>query len=148
MLFICIKLSENMSSIVDVHKYLYILFTIILIPWHLTPISYFLICYSNILLGNIWPIYVSFTSIHTCWSLGGQVGHSLRSSVLVWTYCWMVFVVWLVTWSHQGPSVESGTAVKLRTSIRRHAKANAPFSVVVLKGEPSYLKPNSVLSVN
>lgn len=26
------KLSENMSSIVDVHKYLYMLFTIILIP--------------------------------------------------------------------------------------------------------------------
>lgn len=24
-------------------------------------------------ISSIWPIYVSFTSIHTCWGLGGQV---------------------------------------------------------------------------
>lgn len=148
MLFISIKLSENMSGIVDVHKYLYMLFTVILIPWHLTPMSYFIICYSNISLDSCQHLAHLCVLYHPYMLGFGRPGPSLGSSVLVWTYCCMVFVVWLGTWSHQGLSVESGTSVKLWTSKWRHANANAPFSVVILKDEPSYLKPNSVLSVN
>lgn len=129
-----IKHSENMSSIVDVHKYLYVLFTIM---------TFILVSY---MLLSIWLICVSFTSLHTWWGLGGQVTASGPRS---WSGLIAEWPLWS-GWSHLPPGSfgwvwHRRQTVDFDMETRERWRSN---SVVVLKDEPSYLKPNSVLSVN